>query len=134
MTKENIKLKLDETEYVLRPRTFKTEAEVEDIALIADEEGKLAYKEGPGHFKLHRVFKYLKSINGKTSITMNEDIEEMDPDHASAIIMVLDGTPTDIVEGQYKVMKEKGTEAREKVRAALKELDNAQEEIEKLQE
>lgn len=131
---EDVKLKLGEAEYVLKPRTFKTEAEVEDNTITADEEGKLVYKQGPGHFKMTRVFKYLKSINGRTSITMKDDVEGMDPDHASCIIMVLDGTPSDIVEGQYKVMKEKGAEAREKVREALKELDKAQEEVEQLQE
>lgn len=134
MAKENKKLKLEDTEYVIRPRTFKTEAEVEDAAITADEEGKLVYKVGPGDFKLQRVFKYLISINNKTSITMKDDIYDMDPDHVSAIIMVLDGTPPDIVEGQFKVMKQKGTEARNKVREALKELDQAQEDIEKLQE
>lgn len=122
-------LKLDDVEYELKKRTFSSEASVEDEALALNEEGKIAYKVGAGHYKMMRIFKHLTRINDKKALTFKDDIAEMDPDHASALLLYMEGTPTETIEKQYAAVKTASKEQLDKINAVLKEFEEKQAQI-----
>lgn len=129
---EDTKITLDGIEYVLKPRTFKVEGDIEDKALTVNEDGKITYKKGVGHYKKIRLWEYIKSIDGNQSLNFERDINNIPSDHINVLLEVTNGTDPGLMEDQYRAMLELRGKSYEKLKDTLSKLDKASKEIDKI--